>query len=39
VLWVQGRRDDARRVWNEAMRIDPSDAVLRKTLERFGIEP
>ena len=39
VLWVQGRRDDARRIWNEAMRIDPSDAVLRETLERFGIEP
>jgi tetratricopeptide (TPR) repeat protein len=39
VLWAQGRQDDARRVWNEAMRIDPSDAVLQETLERFGVEP
>ncbi len=39
VLWALGREGDARRVWNEAMRIDPSDAVLRETLERFGVQP
>ena len=38
VLWVQGRRDDARRVWNEALRMDPSDRVLRETLERFDVK-
>ncbi len=38
VLWVQGRQDDARRVWNEALRMDPSDRVLRETLERFDVQ-
>jgi tetratricopeptide (TPR) repeat protein len=38
VLWVQGREGDARRVWNEAMRMDPSDRVLRETLERFDVK-
>lgn len=38
VLWAQGRETDAKRVWNEAMRIDPSDRVLIETLERFDVE-
>jgi tetratricopeptide (TPR) repeat protein len=38
VLHAQGRVQEAKRVWNEAMRIDPSDATLIETLQRFGVE-
>lgn len=38
VLWAQGREEEAKRVWNEGMRMDPSDRVLLETLERFGVE-
>lgn len=39
VVYVQGRVQEARRIWNEAMRIDPADPTLLETLGRFGVEP
>lgn len=39
VIHAQGRVQEARRVWNEALRIDPADPTLLETLERFGVEP
>ena len=36
VLWVQGRHDEARRVWDEALKNHPQNEVLRETVRRFG---
>ena len=36
---MQGRENEARQVWKEGLRMDPEDAVLQETLERFGVEP
>ncbi|MGD8407072.1 MAG: tetratricopeptide repeat protein [Thiohalophilus sp.] len=35
VLWVTGRREDARQVWDEALRDAPQHRVLRDVIERF----
>ncbi|MDZ7803938.1 tetratricopeptide repeat protein [Thiohalophilus sp.] len=35
VLWVTGRREDARRVWDEALREAPEHRVLQDVIERF----
>jgi len=35
VLWVSGRRDDARKVWDEALREAPEHRILRDVIERF----
>ncbi|MCU0766537.1 MAG: tetratricopeptide repeat protein [Gammaproteobacteria bacterium] len=35
VLWVTGERDEARRVWAEALARDPENDYLRRTIERF----
>jgi Flp pilus assembly protein TadD len=35
VLWVQGKHDEARRVWDEALKNHPDNEVLRKTVRRF----
>lgn len=35
VLWQLGRRDEARRIWDQARQRDPDNEVLSKTLERF----
>jgi len=36
VLWVQGRHDEARRVWDEALKNHPENEVLRETVRRFS---
>jgi tetratricopeptide (TPR) repeat protein len=36
VLWVLGRRDEARKVWDEALKKTPDNDVLIKTVHRFG---
>ncbi len=36
VLWMQGRQDDARRVFDEVRRIDPQSTSLRNTLKRLN---
>jgi tetratricopeptide (TPR) repeat protein len=39
VLWVKGDKDDAKAVWNTALRRDPGNAILLKTMRRLGAEP
>ena len=36
VLWVLGRQEEARRIWQEARQREPKNPVLLHTLERFG---
>jgi tetratricopeptide (TPR) repeat protein len=36
VLWVLGRRDDARKVWDEALKKAPDNETLTKTVQRLG---
>lgn len=35
-LWLAGREDDAREVWAVGIEINPTNAVLRETLERLS---
>jgi tetratricopeptide (TPR) repeat protein len=35
VLWVEGKRDEARRIWTEALTKHPENESLRKTVQRF----
>jgi tetratricopeptide (TPR) repeat protein len=39
VLWVQGRRDEAREIWRQGQELDPGNAVLQDTMRRFGVSP
>ncbi len=36
-LWASEQRDEARRVWGQARKLDPKNAVLRDTLRRHGL--
>lgn len=36
VLWVTGRRDEARRYFDEARKLDPENRSLRRALEKTG---
>lgn len=36
VLWVSGREDEARAVWQRALEAFPEDELLRDTMRRFG---
>ena len=35
VLWAQGRRDDARAVWQKQLAAQPDSDILKKTMVRF----
>jgi tetratricopeptide (TPR) repeat protein len=35
VLWVMGRRDDARRTWDESRKINPDSPALAETVKRL----
>ncbi|MGD2055207.1 MAG: tetratricopeptide repeat protein [Gammaproteobacteria bacterium] len=35
VLWMQGNRGEARRVWNESLKNAPDDPVLKEVFNRF----
>ncbi len=35
VMWMQGDRDEARRIWNESQESAPDNPVLQKVLDRF----
>lgn len=35
VLWVQGRKDDARTVWQTQLKVQPDSDILKKTMARF----
>src|SRR5699024_11197246 len=37
VLWVKGRIDDARKVWQEGLDADPDNDTLQETLDRFNV--
>jgi tetratricopeptide (TPR) repeat protein len=39
VLWVKGQREEALNVWREGRQRDPSNEVLRETLQRLRVEP
>ena len=36
VLWTMGERDEARRIWQEALKASPDNETLQKTLKRFS---
>ncbi len=36
VLWALGERDEARRIWQEALKTSPENDTLQKTLKRFN---
>lgn len=38
VLWAQGQRDEARRIWREAKGRDAANDVLRETLARLHVD-
>lgn len=35
VLWFQGKRTEARRIWNQALKNQPNDATLLDTMQRL----
>ncbi len=35
VLWVAGRRDEARQVWQDALERSPDHSLLKQVIERF----
>ena len=35
VLWMLGERDEARRIWDEALKAAPDNETLQKTLKRL----
>ena len=35
VLWQQGKRSEARRVWNQALKTQPNNAALLETMQRL----
>ncbi len=36
VLWVMGKREEAKQVWSEALQRDPDSKLLRDVIERFN---
>ena len=36
VLWNKGEQDEARQIWQEAMKLHPDNDLLRKTMTSFG---
>ena len=38
VLWAQGARDEARRIWREGRERDAANEVLRETLTRLQVK-
>lgn len=39
VFWVQGKKDEARSLWQTAFSRDKHNQVLNQTLKRFGVTP
>lgn len=37
VLWMTGRKAEARDIWKEGLAVEPDNEVLQKTLKRFGV--
>ncbi len=36
VLWASGQHEDARQIWADALKIQPGNGLLKKTLQRFN---
>jgi tetratricopeptide (TPR) repeat protein len=36
VLWAAGKRDEARQIWEEALKFAPDHEVLQQTIQRFN---
>lgn len=39
VLWLQGDREGAQKLWREAAARDKSNETLKETMQRFGVQP
>ncbi len=39
VLWMQGKKEQAEKLWREALKKTPDSDVLRDTMKRFHVEP
>ncbi len=39
VLWTQGKQDEARQLWLDALKREPDNDTLKETLTRFKIKP
>lgn len=39
VLWLQGDREGAQKLWREAMARDKANETLKETVQRFGVQP
>jgi tetratricopeptide (TPR) repeat protein len=39
VLWSQGHKENARKIWREAKTKDPENEVLKSTLQRLNAKP
>lgn len=39
VLWIQGDRDGAQKLWREGLARDKANETLKETLQRFGVQP
>jgi tetratricopeptide (TPR) repeat protein len=37
VLWVMGKKNDALKVWEDALKKDPNHAILLKVMKKFGL--
>jgi tetratricopeptide (TPR) repeat protein len=37
VLWTQGKQDEARKVWQDSLKLDPDNETLKATLKRLKI--
>ena len=35
VLWVSGRQEEAREIWQKALKKSPDDPLLQKVMQRF----
>lgn len=35
ILWALDRKDEARKVWGKALKLDPNNKILQQTIERF----
>jgi len=35
ILWIQGKKEEAKEVWNNSLNVYPSNTVLRETTNRF----
>ncbi|BBB64865.1 hypothetical protein UNDYM_0612 [Undibacterium sp. YM2] len=39
VLWTMGQKDDAKKIWRDALKKDPENQTLKSTLERLKVKP